>query len=91
MKNTSTNLIFGKASGILLLCAPFFLLTSGLWASPIMVQSIPQNITYTKLKDSLAFHGENAVREYFFDFNYLPEDASVLDVDVRIDLTHTWT
>lgn len=60
-------------------------------ATPTVVQAVPQNITFSGLNDSLDVDGQHTVREYTFDFSYLPVGEQVMDVDVRISLTHTWT
>ena len=49
-------------------------------------------IIYSGLNDPLDNPGgEFLIQEYQFDYSFLPPGSPVQDVDVRIELTHTWT
>ena len=50
----------------------------------------PQGFTYSGLNDPID-NINFPTQEYFFDLSYLPPGTPTLDVDVEIDLTHTWT
>lgn len=91
METTSTPSLIRMMLKIGLLFMLSILLRFQSLASPTMVQAVPQNITFSGLNDSLDVGGQYTVREYHFDFSYLPMGEQVLDVDVRISLTHTWT
>src|SRR5262245_22127521 len=91
MKNSATKLNFYSSYILIALSVLFILPATTTFTSAKPVQILSENITYTKLRDSLGYPGQTVVREYQFDFGYLSEESEVLDVDVRIDLTHTWT